>query len=97
MELLNSVYQFLTDKAISIPVAQVVLFVFINSLCILFGRHRLGLLVSYCFVLYWGFFVNSELFMESLGETPVGIPIFAFAGIGMLCLAILGMFINRSD
>lgn len=58
----------------------------------LFGRHKLGLMVSYAFVFFWGFIFNREYFIDLLGNTSSGLYIYALFGFGMAILAIFGMF-----
>lgn len=88
---------FLTDKEFSIPLGQVVIFVLLNSLFILFGKYKLGLLLSYCFVFYWGFIFNLKYFVNILGATTIGMPLYIFFGIMMLVLAIIGFFAEEKD
>ena len=45
----NPISSFLADKSMSVPLGQVLLFAFMLTLCLLFGRHKLGLMVSYAF------------------------------------------------
>ena len=50
----NPLTNFFTDKSLSVPLSQVMLFALIITLCMLFGRHKMGLLVSYAFVFLLG-------------------------------------------
>lgn len=86
---------FLLDHNFSIPLGQVVLYVMLSSLFILFSMHKTGLLVSYGFVLYWGYVFNSRYFMELLGETSIGIPIYVMTGVAMALLSIVGFFLEE--
>ena len=45
----DPVGSFLADKSMSVPLGQVLLFAFMLTLCLLFGRHKLGLMVSCAF------------------------------------------------
>jgi len=82
---------FLADTALSIPLGQVLLFTLLMTLCLLFGRHKLGLLISYTFVFYWGFVFNRSFFIDLLGNTSNGLYIYAFSGLVMAVLAVFGM------
>ncbi|GAB4389757.1 MAG: hypothetical protein Kow0025_17140 [Thermodesulfovibrionales bacterium] len=91
------VIDFLSDKQFSIPLGEVIIFVILNSLCILFGKYKLGLLLSYCFVFYWGFVANLRYFVNILGDTSYGMIGYIFFGIAMLLLAIVGFFTEAKE
>jgi hypothetical protein len=76
---------------------EVIIFVLINSFCILFAKYKLGLLVSYCFVFYWGFIANLKYFIDILGNTTYGMLAYIFFGIMMLVLAIVGFFTEARE
>ncbi len=82
---------FLADKTLSIPLGQVLLFTLLMTLCMLFGRHKLGLLISYAFVFFWGFIFNRSYFIDVLGNTSSGLYIYALSGLVMAVLAVTGM------
>lgn len=96
MEPSNSLYQFLIEKEFSVPLLEMIIFVIFNSVCLLFGRFRLGLLISYCFVFYWGFLFNMEYFVNMLGNTTWGMFIYAISGFLMFVVAILGFLLQSS-
>jgi hypothetical protein len=75
-----------------IPAWQVIFFIFLNSFCLLFGKFKLGLLISYCFVFYWGFIFNNAYFLDMFGNTTWGMFIYLFSGAFMLLMAVIGFF-----
>jgi len=83
---------FLADKAISVPMAQVMLFAVIMCFCLLLGRHKLGLLISYAFVFYWGFVFQRNYFIDLLGNTTSGMYLYAVSGVIMFFLALFAVF-----
>ncbi len=97
MKVLYSIWEFLNDKNFSVPLGQLVVFVVINSFCLLFGRYKLGLLLTYCFVFYWGFLFNKDYFVDMLGNTTWGLYIYAISGIAMSVTAIVGFFQESKD
>lgn len=97
MNVLYSIWEFLNDKNFSVPLGQLVVFVVINSFCLLFGRYKLGLLLTYCFVFYWGFLFNKDYFVDMLGNTTWGLYIYAISGIAMSVTAIIGFFQESKD
>ena len=88
----DSITSFLSDQTLSVPLSQVILFTFLMTLCMLFGRHKMGLLVSYSFVFYWGFIFNRNYFIDLLGNTTFGLYAYTLFGFLMAVLAIIGMF-----
>jgi hypothetical protein len=92
LEFQDPITAFLSDKSMSVPMSQVLLFTLLMTLCLLFGRHKLGLLVSYSFVFYWGFVFNRSYFIDLLGNTTTGLYTYTLFGFLMAVLAIVGMF-----
>ena len=72
-----------------------ILFTLLMTLCMLFGRHKLGLLISYAFVFFWGFIFNRSYFIDMLGNTTMGLYTYALFGFSMVVLATLGMLQKR--
>lgn len=97
MKVFLSIWEFLNDKNFSVPLGQLVVFVVINSFCLLFGRYKLGLLLTYCFVFYWGFLFNKDYFVDMLGNTTWGLYIYAISGIAMSVTAMVGFFQESKD
>jgi len=97
MKAAASLLQFFSDKEFSVPVWEVALLVLINSICILLGRYKLGLFISYSFVFYWGFMLNRPYFVDILGNTTFGFFLYVVAGIVMAIIIIIGLFIKGTD
>ncbi len=95
MDIIIAFLEFINDKDLSIPVGEVIIFVVINSLCLLSGRFKLGLLISYCFVFYWGFLFNKDFFVDILGNTTLGLYIYALSGFAMVIVALIGFFVEE--
>nr|NIR55912.1 hypothetical protein [Nitrospinaceae bacterium]NIT83195.1 hypothetical protein [Nitrospinaceae bacterium]NIU45406.1 hypothetical protein [Nitrospinaceae bacterium]NIW06983.1 hypothetical protein [Nitrospinaceae bacterium]NIX35560.1 hypothetical protein [Nitrospinaceae bacterium] len=64
----------------AVPINQILLFVLIGSLCLLLGKHKVGLLISYGFVFYWGFILNRGYFMKELEQTQIGVYAYGVMG-----------------
>jgi len=96
MESAMSFLQFFSGKEFSVPLWEVGFLVVVNSLCLLLGKHKLGLIVSYFFVFYWGFIINRGYFVDVLGNMTVGLYIYGICGIAMAVVVIVGLFV-RSD
>ena len=97
MEFLSNFNNFLSSKEITIELWQFILFLVINSFCLLGRRFKLGLLASYCFVFYWGFIVNTTYFFEILGGKPQWLVIYALFGFSMLIIFIVGTFLEEQS
>jgi hypothetical protein len=79
-----------SDGDFAVPALQVFLLMLMNSICLLLGRFKLGLLVSYCFAFYWGFVFNRDYFVSAQAVTPAGLAVYAVAGLAMLVVAVIG-------
>ncbi|MFQ5715483.1 MAG: hypothetical protein ACE5GQ_00110 [Nitrospinales bacterium] len=89
-ELLN----FLADNSLNVPLGQVLLFVLLIAICFFLGRHKLGLLISYAFVFYWGFIFNRAYFVDVLGETTFGLYIYVFCGLVTAVMVFIGFWLR---
>lgn len=91
-----SLIDFFTGKEFSVPIWEVLLLVIINSFCLILGKHRLGLIVSYLFVFYWGFIINRGYFIDMLGNMTWGLYVYAILGVIMVIIAVVGFFIGHN-
>ena len=66
----GSIFYHIADINLTIPAWQVALYVIVTSVFMLAGRHKLNLLTTYLFTLYWGFFLYWGDVMASLGSLP---------------------------
>ncbi|MBI5427484.1 MAG: hypothetical protein HZA02_04300 [Nitrospinae bacterium] len=90
MDLINKLSDYFSNAEFNVPVSQVMTLVVINSLCLFLGKNKLGLLVSYCFVVYWGFVFNRSNFVGALGQTAFGLYVYVFFGISTALIAVAG-------
>jgi len=92
MEFWKNFILFLSDEKLVLPFGQVIFFTFLVSLCFLFGRNKLGLLIAYNFVFYWGFILNHEYFINILGDTSGYFFLYFFCGLVASLLTLIGSF-----
>lgn len=92
----DPITRYLADNAFCVPLGQVVTLIFLISICLLVQKHKLGLLVSYTFVFYWGFIFNRDFFINSLGEVSVGLYLYCFLGIFMVIMSMIGFFNEKA-
>jgi hypothetical protein len=91
MDMLTSLsLDFFTDTKIVIPITQIILFLSISTLALLFGRAKLALLVNYLFALYWGYLCNLELYTELFQEAEYMVYIYFGFGIAVAVMAMVG-------
>ena len=94
---ISEFYKLCAEYEFAIPLLQVVLFITVNSFCLLYGKFRLGLLVSYGFVFYWGYIFNLDFFVKILGASKWGLVFYGASGLLMFIVAIIGLIANREE
>jgi hypothetical protein len=94
--LIAKLVEFFTDKDFSIPIWEVMLLLIINSICLLLGKHKAGLLVTYLFVFYWGFVFNRTYFVDILGQMTWGLYVYSLLGAAMALVIVVSFFIQDS-
>ena len=97
MEYLAYICGFFAGKELSIPLSEVISYVVIITFCLLFGRHSLGLIISYGFVFYWGYVFNLYYFIDLFYGTTWGFSIYIILGFLMFIIAIVSFFIGNRD
>jgi len=80
---------------LAVPVAQLVLLLICSTVALLFGRIRLALLVNYLFALFWGYFLNRDVLIQSGGELSYFIYIYVLFGLAVVFLTAVGFLIHR--
>ena len=72
----DPISSFLADKSMSVPLGQVLLFAFMLTLCLLFGRHKLGLMVYPTHLCFTGdlFLTGAILLICWVTQVAVSIP-----------------------
>ncbi len=92
MDDVNQFISFLSSAMISVPLGQMVLFTLVISFCMIGSKFKLDLLVTYVFVFYWGFIFNQSAFIDAAGQASTGLFAYAFFGIIMIVVALIGLF-----
>jgi hypothetical protein len=91
MDFLTSLsLDFFTETKVIIPITQIVLFLTISTLALLFGRAKLALVVNYLFALYWGYLCNLELYTDLFQSSEYIVYIYFGFGVIIALLAVLG-------
>lgn len=81
MDFRDPVSAFLADHSLCIPLGQVFSLTIMMSLCLLIKKPKLGLLISYSFVYYWGFMFNESFFHRYVGKCLKRVLCLLFFGI----------------
>lgn len=78
---------------ITIPLFEIMLMMMLTTLALLFGRLKLGLLINYCFTIYWGYILNMDIFTDK-GGMLLNSFTYMYLGFGfiLLLLTILGFY-----
>ncbi|KMP11150.1 hypothetical protein UR09_04185 [Candidatus Nitromaritima sp. SCGC AAA799-A02] len=96
MGLSEQILGVLSSQEFSIPLGQVIVFTLINTICLAMAKHKLGLIISFSFIYYWGFVFNREFFIGLIGESSTGLYIYSFCGLAMVAMAIIGFMREKS-
>lgn len=97
MDFINGLYEFFSGNEFSIPLLEFVAFILFNSVCLLFARYKLGLIVTYCFVFYWGFIFNLNHFIDALKAVSWGMPLYVLSGVLMLIVVITSFLVQERE
>ncbi len=81
---------------LTIPVWQMALYVSLISLFTLSQRHRLALVTTYLFTLYWGFFFHFGQVIALLGTWPNVGTLFLMCGLLHVGLTVVAFFQEES-
>ena len=84
--------QALGEVNLVIPAWQMGLFIGLVSLFMLQGRTQLGLIVTYLFVLYWGFILYWPNFIVAAGGDLSALALYTICGMVIAFLAVLALF-----
>ncbi len=74
---------------LTIPAWQMAFYVLIITVCMLFERHRVALLTSYLFTLYWGFFLYFGDVISSFVAFPNTATLYILCGLLHLTLTLV--------
>ncbi len=82
----------LSATEMKVPIYMVLCYIGVLSFCVLLGRIRMGLALSFLFVFYIGYLHNRSLIVESMKGSAVGIAIYAALGLTLIVLAVAALF-----
>ena len=85
------------SKELVIPMYQVALLLGLSTLCLLFSRIKIALIINYLFALYWGYWLNRETILGK-GTPSLDLFTLCYFGFGLLIviLALVG-FLSQAE
>jgi hypothetical protein len=84
--------EFFQANELAIPLTQMLVLLTLSTVCLFLRRIKLGLLINYLFVLYWGFLSNQN-FLASHTSNGVLVPVTYFAvGMALVVIAVISFF-----
>ena len=83
---------FLLTNEFSIPLSQIVSYMFFSTICFFLRRYKTGLMVSFAYVFNWGFLHASANFADEMGKPTVGLFLYLASGLMMAVLVVIGFF-----
>ena len=69
---------------------------FLSTFCFLFNKDKLGLIISFVFVFYWGFLHSSSGFIDMVGNLNHGLFLYVLSGFLVITLALVGFFMEEN-
>lgn len=81
---------FSANTEFTIPVLQIISYMLFSTLCFLIRKYKLGLMISFTFVFYWGFLHSSSSFVDMIGNVTLGYYLYLFFGFLIIFFAMLG-------
>ena len=91
MDTINQSFGFLPNLGVTIPLDQIVMFAVLSSLCLVLGKHKIGLVAAYGFLFYWVFILNQGFFMKKLEATAGGVYVYGALGLVMALIGFVGL------
>lgn len=96
MSSIDQSFGFLSKMDFTVPLGQVMIFALLTSLCLIVGKHKMGLIAAYGFLFYWVFILNQGFFMKQLENTAGGVYVYGAMGMVMALVGFVG-FIKKTE
>ena len=92
MQGMNEVMEFLSGKVFFISLGQITFMFLACFICLLYGKHKTGLLLSYFFIFYWGFVSNRIYWLEVFGDSGIGLMMYFSTATAIALMGVLSFF-----
>jgi len=84
--------EFFHSNQLAVPLAQMLLLLALSSVCLFLRRIKLGLLINYLFVLYWGFLSNQEFLASHNLNGTLFTATYFLVGMALVVVAVISFF-----
>jgi hypothetical protein len=92
----DNTMEIITSTQLTVPTVQLILLLGLSTIALLIGRLRLALFINYCFMLYWGYVANFDLFVAQGVNKLTGYTVLYFSiGAVIILLASIGLISHR--
>ena len=92
MQGMSEAIEFFENKVFFISFGQIVFMFLTCFLCLLSGKYKTGLLVSYFFIFYWGFVSNRVYWLELFGDSGIGLMMYFFCATTIALMGVISFF-----
>lgn len=76
----------------TIPLGQVLSYIFLSTFCFFFRKHQLGLMINFTYVFNWGFLYSNEGFVDTVGRPTMELFFYLASGLMLAVLVVVGFF-----
>jgi len=89
---MSGTMDFIANKVVFISFGQIGIMFLTCFLCLLYGKYKTGLLISYFFIFYWGFVSNSIYWLELFGDSGMGLMMYFFSATAIALMGVISFF-----
>ncbi len=95
MNVMSETMDFIANKVFFISLGQIGFMFLTCFLCLLYGKYKTGLLISYFFIFYWGFVSNRIYWLEVFGGSGMGLMMYFGCATTIALMGVISFF--KSD
>ena len=92
MQGMNEAMEFLSSEVFFISLGQITFMFLACFVCLLYEKHKTGLLLSYFFIFYWGFVSNRIYWLEVFGDSGIGLMMYIGTATAIALMGVLSFF-----
>jgi len=89
---INEMVEFFSQKVFIISFGQIALMFLLCFFCLYSGKYKMGLLLSYFFIFYWGFVSNRGHWLELFGDNGTGLVLYLFSATAIAMMGVISIF-----
>ena len=75
-----------------VPAWQMLMYIVLTTVCMLSQKYRLSLIITYCFSLYWVFFLYYGDVVGSFDRYPSAVTLYLVSGLLLIILMLIAAF-----